>query len=151
MEQTELDTAALIILKQYDGPCPHCGFHLSHPQSNKCSECGAILVLSLSKPFRCTSWLLFAFGFIASIGVCVDQVGLFVAARIINGSPFIWGWILPEVILTIVLFVGLCWWWKVRSWALGLSPTWKWVIGGVGLAMPFFWFVALFTGFYITF
>jgi len=151
MKQTELEVTTLAFLELYDGPCPHCSFHLKKPQTHRCPECGGCLVLSLKQPFRCTSWLLFTFGLIASVGVCVDQAGLFIAARVINNVSFLWSWILPELVLSILLFVGLMYWWKLRVWALNLSPVWKGVVGACGLFMPFFWFSLLFMGFFIQF
>ena len=150
MKQTELEVTTLVFLGQYDGPCPHCAFHLKKPQSIYCSECGGGLVLSLEKPFRCTSWLLFAFGLIASLGVCIDQVGLFFAAKLYQGAPLVWKWVLPELIFIFVLFVGLFFWWKLRHWSQSRGVVWRRVIGFVGVLMPIIWFNVLFWLFILT-
>jgi|TARA_B100000959_G_scaffold282657_2_gene349594 hypothetical protein len=150
MKQTELEVVTLAFLKQYDGPCPYCGFHLKQPKSDMCSECGGTLVLSLSKPFRCSSWLLFMFGLVASIGVCIDQLGLLFAARVHQGSPLVWKWILPELILIFGLAASLVLWWKLRVWTQGLGIAWKRVIGFTGALMPLFWFNVLFWLFVLT-
>ncbi len=150
MKQTELEVATLVFLEHYDGPCPHCSSHLKRIHSNQCSECGGTLALSLAKPFRCTPWLLFTFGLISSIGVCVDQLGLFFAARLYHGSPLVWKWILPELILILGLSAGLVFWWKLRVWAQGLGVGWGRAIGLAGILMPLFWFNVLFWAFVLT-
>jgi len=151
MKQSELEVNTLSFLEQYDGPCPYCNFHLKKPQSSRCSECGKPLVLSLAKPFRCTSWLLFTFGLVASIGVCVDQAGLFFAAKLYQGSPLVWKWVLPELVLIVLLIAGLFFWWKLRPWTLQLGPVWKLVVGALGLLMPLILFNVLFWVFVLTF
>ena len=151
MNQDEQKQVTLSFLAGYDGPCPYCGFQLKHPQTNTCSECGCRLKLALYKRFSCSSWLLFMFGIIATIGVCIDQAGLFFAARIYQGAPLVWKWILPELILIAFLIGALIGWWKLKSWATELRPPVKICIGIAGILMPIFWFNVLFWLFVLTF
>jgi hypothetical protein len=151
MDEAKQKQITLSFLAEYDGPCPHCGFHLKYPQANTCSECGRTLKIVLRKRFTCSSWLLFMFGIVATIGVCIDQAGLFFAARLYQGSPLIWKWILPELILIALLTCTLIGWWKLKTRVMGLRPPLKICIGIVGVLMPFFWFNVLFWLFVITF
>ena len=91
------------------------------------------------------------FGLIASLGVCIDQAGLFFAARVFQGSPIVWGWVLPELLLLIVCFVGIFFWWRAREWANSLGHNTKLAIGALGLALPILWFNLIFWVFVITF
>jgi hypothetical protein len=91
------------------------------------------------------------FGIIATIGVCIDQAGLFFGARIYQGAPLVWKWILPELILLAFLIGALIGWWKLKPWAMELRPPVKICIGIAGILMPIFWFNVLFWLFVLTF
>jgi hypothetical protein len=151
MEHTDKNEKTLSFLAQFEGPCPGCGFQLHHPVSTKCPECGFALSITLKKPFLCTSWHLFMFGLVASLGVCVDQIGLHFMARFYQGSPIVWGWVLPELFLLIVCFVGIFFWWGARAWANALGHNAKLAIGALGLALPILWFNLIFWIFVLTF
>jgi hypothetical protein len=151
MNEAQQKQVTLSFLAGYDGPCPHCGVQLKHLQSDTCSECGHRLELALRERFSCSSWLLFMFGIIATIGVCIDQAGLFFAARLFQGAPLVWKWILPELFLIVFLIVALIGWWKLKTWAMGLRPPIKLYIGIAGILMPIFWFNVLYWLFYLTF
>ena len=151
MNEAEQKQVTLSFLTGYDGPCPHCGFHLKCPQTSTCSECGRQLELALRKRFSCSSWLLFMFGIIASIGVCIDQAGLLFTAPLYRGAPLVWKWILPELILIAFLLGALIGWWKLKTWATSLRPPIKTCVGIAGVLMPVFWFNVLYWLFVITF
>ena len=151
MEPTPPNPPLDSFLRDYEGPCPHCGFHLKRTSSSRCPECGSKLELTLKEGFKCSSWMLFLFGIVCSIGVCIDQAGLFFAARIYNGSPLMWRWVLPELVLIVLLLIGLLFWWKLRRWILGLNPALRWVIGFIGVLMPIVLFNVLFWIFTLTF
>ncbi len=91
------------------------------------------------------------FGIIATIGVCIDQAGLFFAASFYRGAPLMWKWILPELILIALLIGTLIVWWKLKAWAMELRSPIKACIGIVGILMPIFWFNVLYLLFVITF
>ncbi|MDG1136930.1 MAG: hypothetical protein P8N28_01610, partial [Phycisphaerales bacterium] len=117
MKPIELEEVTRTFLDQFDGPCPSCGFRLQKTPSSRCSECGFRLSVALTKPHKCTSWKLFMFGLVASFGVCFDQLGLFFAARVYQGTPIEWKWVLPELLVIAVLLGCIYWWWNLKSWA----------------------------------
>jgi hypothetical protein len=151
MKLTELEVTTRTFLDQYDGPCPSCGFHLQKPPSNRCSECGYLLSISLTKPDRCNSWKLFMFGLVASFGVCFDQAGLFFAARVYQGTPIDWKWVLPELIFITVLMGCIYWWWSLRSWAGTRGRVLKNMFGIAGVLLPLIVFNCIFWLFILTF
>ena len=151
MNEAQQKQVTLSFLAGYDGPCPHCGVQLKHLQSDTCSECGHRLELALRERFSCSSWLLFMFGIIASIGVCIGQGGLPFTGPLYRGAPLVWKWILPELILIVFLIGALIGWWKLKTWAMGLKPPIKTCIGIAGVLMPIFWFNVLFWLFVLTF
>jgi len=150
MEHADKNRNTLSFLAHFEGPCPRCGFKLHHPTSNNCPECGFILLVTLKKPFQCTSWHLFLFGLIASLGVCIDQAGLFFAARVYQGSPIMWAWVLPELFFFVLIAAVCCLWWKARKWANELSNNSKLFIGAAGLVLPIIWFNIIFWLFVLT-
>jgi hypothetical protein len=144
MGDLEKHEFAMSFLRNYDGPCPSCGFRLKNPTSNRCPECGYELVPTLHSPNTLTSWLLFFLGLVASLGVCIDQLGLLTAAVLYQGNPISWRWALPEVILFVILSVTLVAWWKRRNWVAGLSRSARINIGVLGVALPFIVFNAVY-------
>jgi hypothetical protein len=93
---------------------------------------------------------LFLFGLIASLGVCIDGVGLFFAARVYQGSPMMWKFVLPELLFFVLIAAGIVLWWKARKWANELSDNSKLFIGAAGLVLPIVWFHILYWLFVLT-
>jgi len=61
-------------IQEYVGPCPYCGFHLQRPKTNRCSECGYTLEITLKAPFKLTGWFLAFVGTCSSIAIYITHI-----------------------------------------------------------------------------
>ena len=124
-------------IQDYDGPCPYCGFHLHHPKSNACSECGNILEITLKTPFVLTGWLLGFVGLSSSIVIFTVHLVFQLAGAYMNGGYPNGNMVVSEAIIIVgLVFVSFLWVILYRWFSYRKKNT-KVIVGTLGCLLPF--------------
>ena len=115
-------------LKDYNGPCPHCGYILKHTDRSTCSECGSTLSVQLRAPFRLTPWHALVLSAAVSLGVLFDRVFLSILGSTSSNNNLAGKLIVMFVISFViaVLYFGVVWRAKNRFDGLVLWKRWVW-------------------------
>jgi hypothetical protein len=123
-------------IREYVGPCPYCGFHLQQLKTNKCSECGNTLEISLKAPFRLSGWLLMLVGLCSSIVSFSSNVGIQFWGGYTSGHVA-WKIIIPELMILLILVFITYVWLFMYQWFSARMPATRWVAGITGCLLPF--------------
>ena len=135
-------------IQEYVGPCPYCGFHLQRPKTNKCSECGNTLEITLKAPFKLTGWLLAFVGICSSIAIYVTHIAFNFIGGYANGGHVSWNIIVPESVVLLVLVFSAFGWFYMYQWFSERSPTTKRIAGSIGCLLPFVLYQVMVWGIY---
>ena len=131
-------------IQEYVGPCPYCGFHLQQPKTNRCSECGNTLEITLKAPFKLTGWLLMFVGLCSSIAIYINHVGFHLIGAFASSGRVMSKIVVPEILVLLSLSAVAFVWFHMYQWYLARKPIAKSIIGIMGCLMPFAMFYVMF-------
>ena len=124
-------------IQEYVGPCPYCGFHLQRPKTNRCSECGNHLELTLKSPFKLTGWFLAFVGICSSIAIYLTHVVFVLMGAYMNGGRIVGRIVVLETLVLLTLIFVAFIWFFMHQWFSARSVVTKWITGTIGCLLPF--------------
>ena len=135
-------------IQEYVGPCPYCGFHLQRPKTDRCSECGNTLEITLKSPFKLTGWFLMFVGICSSIAIYVTHIVFNLMGGYASGGNVAWKLVVPKsIILAVLLFAAFVWFYMYR-WFFERKPMTKWIAGAIGCLLPLVLYQIMIWGIY---